>query len=300
MSLRVSAFNAHSERLGLHMEEDQRFDSSANDKIEQQICVAIAAHKRYRMPNDHMYLPVHVGKALHPTVELGNEFVVDNTGDNISELNNYYSELTAMYWLWKNIKSKYQGLVHYRRYFETKKISDRLFRIDRYGKILDHEEAIESLTECDIILPKHRNYLIETIYSHYAHTFDSNQLDEMRKILLYQQPDYIPAFDTVMQGTTAHMFNMMIMSRDKFDEYCTWLFPLLFDLQKKINPERYNAFNARYLGRVSEMMLDVWLLTVGYSYREYPVISPEPVNWMKKGSAFIAAKFGYNTYTKSF
>lgn len=63
------------------------------------ICIAVATHKSYRMPEDEMYLPVHVGKDLHPDVNLGKRFVTDNSGDNISSLNNYYSELTALYWI---------------------------------------------------------------------------------------------------------------------------------------------------------------------------------------------------------
>lgn len=48
------------------------------------------------MPDDAMYMPLHVGKAVHPDVDLGEAFVADNTGDNISDLNNYYSELTGL------------------------------------------------------------------------------------------------------------------------------------------------------------------------------------------------------------
>lgn len=49
------------------------------------ICIAVATHKAYRMPEDSMYLPLQVGKALHPDVDLG--FACDNTGDNISDRN---------------------------------------------------------------------------------------------------------------------------------------------------------------------------------------------------------------------
>lgn len=57
------------------------------------ICIAVATHKAYRMPEDSMYLPLQVGKALHPDVDLG--FACDNTGDNISDRNAYYSERTG-------------------------------------------------------------------------------------------------------------------------------------------------------------------------------------------------------------
>lgn len=266
----------------------------------QQIRIAVAAHKSYRMPMDDMYLPVHVGKALHPEINLGKRFVADNSGENISFLNNYYSELTALYWIWKNDDTKYKGLVHYRRHFETANVAVRVTRHDRFEKIVNKKEVAELFSDTNIILPRRRNYVIETVRSHYAHTFPVEQLDETREIIASNTKEYIEAFDDVMSGTTAHMFNMMIMRKDKLDEYCGWLFPILFELQHRIDPSIYDSFNARYPGRISEMLLDVWLKTNEYSYRELPVISTEPVNWAKKGSAFLAAKFIGKKYESSF
>lgn len=75
--------------------------------------IAIAAHKPYRMPEDDIYLPLHVG--CEGKKEIG--FTGDNTGENISAKNPYYCELTGLYWLWKNTEAEYKGLVHYRRHF---------------------------------------------------------------------------------------------------------------------------------------------------------------------------------------
>ena len=77
------------------------------------IKVIVAAHKPYRMPQDSMYLPLQVGRALADQ-DLG--WQGDNTGDNISLKNPYYCELTGLYWAWKNLKADAIGLVHYRRF----------------------------------------------------------------------------------------------------------------------------------------------------------------------------------------
>lgn len=275
--------------------------------MHQDICIAVAAHKPYRMPNDDMYLPMHVGAALHPGVDLGEKFTSDNTGDNISSLNAYYSELTALYWLWKNCDADFKGLVHYRRHFGTANTIKRLFAIDRFDRIATHEDIERVLhrksadgQRIEIILPKKRNYYIESIYSHYAHTFHAEQFDETRKLLSETQPQYVQALDEVLAGKSAHIFNMFVMSSRRFDEYCAWLFPILEELTKRIDPSQYDAFNARYPGRVSERLLDVWLKTQGYTFTELPTISPEPVNWLKKGGGFLFSKATGKKYDKSF
>lgn len=109
-----------------------------------EIKVIIAAHKQYPMPDKDCYLPVQVGRALHPDVG----YIPDNTGDNISEKNPYYCELTGLYWAWKNLPADVIGLVHYRRYMGKK--NGIVGLIQRYrnplGSILDGKD-IEKLYE---------------------------------------------------------------------------------------------------------------------------------------------------------
>ena len=59
------------------------------------IKILVASHKKAEMPEDSMYLPVHVGRALYPDREFG--YQSDAEGDNISIKNPYYCELTALY-----------------------------------------------------------------------------------------------------------------------------------------------------------------------------------------------------------
>lgn len=262
------------------------------------ITVAVVSHKSYPAPDKSPYLPLHLGAALHPDVL--EDWAQDNTGANISEKNGKYSELTGLYWLWKNCGSQYQGLVHYRRYLGSKSLASRMPTNHWQSRIVQENELRELFQSVDIILPRKRNYYIETIYSHYAHTFPALQLDETREIIDSTWHDYLPAFDHVMGSTTAHMFNIFIMEKQKFNEYCSWLFPILAELEIHIDDTGYDAFNLRYPGRISEMLLDVWLYTNGYGFTELPVINSEPVNWVKKGSSFLRAKFTGKKYASSF
>lgn len=260
------------------------------------ISIAVATHKPYRMPDDPVYLPLQVGKALHPEVDLG--FATDATGESISDLNGVLSELTALYWMWKNSDAAYRGLVHYRRHFRSPQAKRR---DGRFARIAGEDDFRQALERADIVVPAKRNYYIETIASHYEHTHAKEHLIETRRVLMGMCPQYTHAFDRVMHGTSAHMFNMLVMRDELLDEYCTWLFPVLFALMRRIDPASCESeFEMRYPGRISEMLLDVWIAANGYAYTELPTIIPEPVNWARKGSAFLAAKFAGSTYKKSF
>ncbi|MFC6170170.1 DUF4422 domain-containing protein [Loigolactobacillus jiayinensis] len=244
------------------------------------IKILVAAHKNYQMPADQsLYLPIFVGKALHPNVN--HTFIGDNTGDNISAKNAHYNELTAIYWAWKNLDADAIGLVHYRRYFSPKRQKD-------LQQILSQSEATALLTSYDIILPTKRKYYIETNQHHYLHAHHEEPLALTEQIIQDSYPEYLDAFHQVMQRRSAHMFNMFIMKKRPFDEYCTWLFAILAEVEQKLDISTYDTYEARVFGFLSERLLDVWLAQhTNYKTTEVPFVFMEPQNWLKKGGSMV-------------
>lgn len=249
------------------------------------IKIVVATHKKYWMPKDEIYVSVHVG-AEGKNLELG--YIKDNTGENISYKNKNYCELTGVYWAWKNLDADYIGLAHYRRHFSIK--GSKGSKTDR---ILNSKQAQKLLCRSDIVLPKPRNYYIETNYSQYAHAHHAIDLDLTRQIIQEKYPEYISEFDASMKKTIGHRFNMFIMSKAKFDEYCTWLFDILFELENRLDISSYNANDSRVFGFVSERLLDVWLGTNRYKYIDIPYIFMEKQNWFSKGFNFVKRKLGF-------
>lgn len=245
------------------------------------IKIIVATHKKYWMPDDPMYLPLHVGAEGKESIG----YIPDNTGDNISGKNANYCELTGLYWAWKNLKADYIGLAHYRRHFSNGKRFG-----DKKDKVISQMELEKCLAEADILLPKPRNYWIETNYSQYAHAHHAIDLDTTRAIIQEKYPEYIKAYDESMKRTTGHRFNMFIMKKDKFDEYCKWLFDILFELENRLDISSYNKNDARVFGFVSERLLDIWLETKRYAYKTMPYVFMESQNWFIKGGDFIKRK----------
>ncbi len=260
-------------------------------KEKNNIKIIVATHKKYEMPKDKMYLPIHVG--AEGKDDIG--YIKDNTGYNISNKNPYFCELTGLYWAWKNLDADYIGLSHYRRHFSFKKKSKNNFE-----NIMSYDEAAKLLESTNVIVPKKRNYFIENLYSHYKHTLHIEPLDITKKIIDEKYPKYSTAFDKLHKRTSAHMFNMFVMKKEIFDDYCNWLFDILFELEKRIDQDKFDSFHARFYGRVSELLLDVYLETNKIDYKEVNFIYMEKINKFKKITGFLKAKFVGKKYGKSF
>ena len=254
------------------------------------IKILVATHKDYFMPHDGMYLPVRVGSALAKD-NFG--FQGDDEGESISEKNPYFCELTALYWGWKNLKVNYIGLAHYRRHFSLR------HKNNNWESVLTQVQAEYLRQNADIVLPKKRRYWIETIESHYRHTHDISHLRLTREIISERCPEYVTEFDNVMKRRCAHIFNMFIMRKDLADDYCEWLFGILFELEKRIDVTGLSAFDARLFGRVSELLLDVWISKKGLKYKEIGFVPIGPYSFWKKAGFFLKAKLLGKKYSVS-
>lgn len=257
--------------------------------------IIIATHKKYEMPDDALYLPLHVGREGKD--DLG--YTGDHTGENISLKNPSFCELTGLYWAWKNLDTDYLGLAHYRRHFTVKPAAKRN-KEHLMEDVLKTSELEPLLEKYDIIVPKKRKYYIETLYSHYEHTHYKEHLDVTRDIIKDMYPEYLEDFDKVMKQTSGYMFNMYIMKKDLSDAYCKWLFDILFELENRLQDREYSFFQGRFYGRVSEIIFNVWLMHQKIPYYEMPYMHMEKINWMKKGTAFLKAKFTSKKYEGSF
>ena len=106
--------------------------------------IYIITHKKVPLPRLAFYKSIQVGNGKECNCDFN-----DKKGISIAEKNRYYAELTALYWIWKNLKKhNVIGVCHYRRFFYLKNDVKNLVRkVETDIRSLDDEIKVKSL-EC--------------------------------------------------------------------------------------------------------------------------------------------------------
>lgn len=218
--------------------------------------IFVMTHKLFKQPRDPVYVPLHVGKAL--SEDLG--YMGDDTGDNISDLNGFYGELTGLYWLWANYQSEGNiGICHYRRFF----IGDE-------GFMLSGNDYDEILNEYDIITSQAVTEELPYM-EYYGNAHNKHDLELEGQVIREIFPDYYDAFVECMNGKTHYFGNLMVTSKSLFDEYAQWLFTIFAELGDKIDVSSYDIYHRRIYGFLSEQLLMVWIKARGLKVYECQV-----------------------------
>jgi len=241
------------------------------------ITIAVAYHKNSQIIQNDCLLPIHVGKACSD-IEL--EMQGDDTGDNISAKNFGYAELTAIYWLWKNSKADIKGLFHYRRFldlntadihqneelyeyplssnFSANKFTSEL-GISK-GNIISLLNKYTLLTRKKEDLRKWSNY---TVRSHYAAEHHGEHLEEALRIIKEDYPQYYHTAEKLVNGSTSYFTNVFIMGGRHYDEYCRFMFGVLFKMEPNLNlydkTLAPNTKKARWAGFLGERLTAIYI-----------------------------------------
>lgn len=165
----------------------------------------------------------------------------DNVGDNISDKNKQYCELTVLYWAWKNDRASYIGISHYRRKFH-----------------LDAAELAAILSrdiDMAVTVPVINT---NTVKGQYIKDHGENEWNIMAEAVGKLSPQYSEALEQVGSGFFYYAYNMFIAKREVFHDYCSWLFPILSYCEEKIG-KKEDAYQNRYIGFLGERLLTVYI-----------------------------------------
>lgn len=190
-------------------------------------------------------IPIQVGAALCSERMAD---TLDYSGDNISDKNGNYSELTALYWIWKNQLMKgsltenteYYGICHYRRILE---LTD-----DDVLRLIDND--------IDVVLPFPMPYEpnIEEHHKRYVNERDWNILMTVLKEL---HPESLQEIYKILSQQYLYNYNIMIAKKRVLNDYCKWLFPILERVEELSIPKGKNR-NDRYIGYMGETLATIY------------------------------------------
>lgn len=237
---------------------------SSSDRIKLFVC----CHQLCEVPSYPLLVPIQVGTAL--AENRFPNFCCDDIGENISNQNPAYCELTAQYWAWKNVKADYVGFFHYRRYlypdFSTKRVYSVRKRPDiRMLERMGYDDFAQIIERHDMILPRGENMYV-SVEEHYANApwHHRQDMDLIQKIVRELHPEMGQAMEQYLAGTVCYFGNIYIMRWGTFCEYCAWLFPILKEFDRRADVSHYSGQERRVDGYLAERLLGVY-----YTYRRH-------------------------------
>lgn len=194
-------------------------------------------------------IPIQVGAAGS---SLRVSALRDDTGENISQKNGNYCELTGLYWVWRNRlmevaepeteRQQYYGLFQYRRMLALTD-EDLLRMVD--GNI-------------DVILPWPMLYEPDVSVHHkrYIKPVDWQALE---RALSELAADYVDDLAKVMRQQFFYNYNILLARRSVLRDYCSWLFPLLERIEELSRPKGGERHD-RYIGYMAESLETLYFM----------------------------------------
>lgn len=221
------------------------------DKIK----ILVACHKPWKVYQDDVYTPIHVGRAVSECKDEMADMTGDDSGDHISGKNATYAEMTAQYWAWKNLHDvEYIGFCHYRRYFDVK------FTFENVDKIFQKNDVIvvnERVT-IPIIMDSFR-------------WINREDITLFMIILKKKYPEYERAALDYLWSIDWHSRNMLVCRKEVFDQYAAWMFDILSECEKYIKAPVYIS-RSKTLAYLSELFMPVYFIHHGFRMKSVGIV----------------------------
>jgi hypothetical protein len=222
------------------------------------LSIYVFTHKRpkFKLIEDDIHTQIQVGADCTKEDILD---VKDNTFDNISSKNPLYSELTGLYWVWKNSQlTEYIGCEHYRRHFN-----------------ISEKEIKEKLNEFEIILPKKCVLTNEESHESFYEKFHNiKDLHLCRDVLYELYPDYKDSYEKyIANDNKIYIANSFITKKDNFEKICEFIFNILFEVENRLGFKTMDEWR-EYVTKNASKNCPKEHLSNGASWQDYQLRIP--------------------------
>ena len=252
------------------------------------IKIFLAYHKPDILFQSDILTPIQVGRKCainkanniygdNNLAQMISSMIGDDTGENISDKNPSYNEMTGVYWVWKNYENignpSYVGFMHYRRHFIFKDLPNVYYECNEVQDnhitetiCCNEVQILDTLKKFDFIVSK--PYYRSSIYDHYKENHKIEDLDLAIEILKKRYPEYSNACDKYINGSDAYFCNMFVFPKDIFFKYCEWIFNILDEFEMRVDITGKRLF-------ISERLTGIFiqeLLDSGKTAKFYPTL----------------------------
>lgn len=212
------------------------------------------------------FVPMQVGR-ITCDIKFDN-CMGDDTGDNISSKNKYYSEQSGVYWVWKNMAENhpdYVGFCHYRKlpFVSDSRRVELKMGIDDYMKFcgIDSDSVSIIMEKYDAICIKPFFYEKRSLEDMYGIVHIHEDYDLLSDSIRRVSPEYYQTFVNVTRRRPSMFFpyNTYVMKWDDFCEYCSFIFPVFEDIEKSIDFSKHTGYQSRVFGYMAERLLTVFI-----------------------------------------
>jgi len=259
--------------------------------------ICVGYHKPYFLCKSDFMCPIQGGRAV-ANVEnkdgkcdiAAQQWLIDNTigddtGDNISNLNRNFCEMTIQYWVWKNYEKignpDYVGFMQYRRHFILNPIFDKIKRSafnlcyqvvsvrapdNNYFNVigLNKKNILKILKDYDVILTKKTDFSligIKSMREDWEKVISGTHIEDLDKFTAYLKqvnPEFGEYFEKKSYEPQQHLYLCFITSKKIFKEYAEFVFPILLDFNKILDVSQYSVNGKRTMGYLAERLWSVY------------------------------------------
>lgn len=147
----------------------------------------------------------------------------------------------------------YIGFNHYRRLFRIEDLND----IAEYD-IIDAKPIPMVFNMSYFTGSPIQSFVSTDIKNGYAICHKIEDWNKM-ECLLKQTPYYVDFEDWSKQNSLTSPCNMFIMKKKIFEDYCEFIFPILFELEKQVDLKGYDNYQKRQLSFLAERLTSLFL-----------------------------------------
>jgi len=251
------------------------------------------------------YIPVGLGNE-----DFSNEWLRDNTGNNIANKNQFYSEYSFHYWLWKNMldkiaNDKWIGFSGYRRYWanSNKICSDEISKIVKKDNFKNFvlKEASPLWNNYDVVLGEEmslgkkikltkiiKNGGVRSLANNFQ-SYLNNHISIKFHFDVFHGNKILEKAITLLEPSERKDFNDFVLSKNSFNrgnificrskniiqKYYNSVMPWLERCEKEFGLNENWGYNKRIYGFLGERYLPYWF-TKYYKFINWPVFFYDP------------------------